>query len=593
MALTAFTRDVAITQGRIRPALWTPQDSGQWVFCLGFDAIDQFDVIAAGDSVTVSQSADWAANGYTMRIPARLRLPRTVPLGVWWRASVLLNGVEVWGRDFPPSNPAKPVDYDLGDLGWVVAHLVGAHTIGFRLQLLGATGQYEVEIPAFYVDAITIDDIPARPALLNRDPSPGAVQIFADASIGLDLVDVGADGIDLTHTTISVNGVAAYVNGVFQTGFTGPFSAVTTPQSDTKRFVIDPLATFSSGQVVHVRVQTQTLTSALTLDQTYTFTAEVLDGPRILNGIARDQFTIRVTWDHAPLVGDGSGATLGDVLDPAHYEFLPVPGDAAVTPTIAAVAVVDAQTVDLTTDIEMTPAEAYTLVAMGVRDAYDNELRTTATVIGWQPPIPAGRSFNLYEMLPQKNRDEDTSQDLFKFCSILQEVLDLQLYDIDRFTDIVNIDTAPPAAVDAMLADLGNPFAFDLALVDKRRLVTLLIAIYRQKGVDIGMINAARFFLGLTISILYVAEDGWTLDVSLLGVDTILGTSDAVLRNSFDVSVTTTLTATQLDQLVAIVQYMKPAYTHLRYVIEPAGPPPPYDPVVLGVSRLGFDWLLH
>ncbi len=38
--------------------------------------------------------------------------------------------------------------------------------------------------------------------------------------------------------------------------------------------------------------------------------------------------------------------------------------------------------------------------------------------------------------------------------------------------------------VDAMLADLGNPFRFELGELQKRRLASVLVDMYRQKGAD-------------------------------------------------------------------------------------------------------------
>lgn len=214
--------------------------------------------------------------------------------------------------------------------------------------------------------------------------------------------------------------------------------------------------------------------------------------------------------------------------------------------------------------------------------------------IGWKPPVPAGRDFDLYSMLPQVNRDQDKGGDLLRFCSILQEVTDLLLFDVDKFAQLSDPDLAPENFVDAMRDDLADPFDFPLELIDKRRLVNLLLAMYQQKGTNQGMVNVVRFFMGITISIDEIAFTGllWSLDISILDVDTRLTTGDARIRNTFDVIVTTTLTADQLAQLVQIVNFMKPAWTHLRHVVQPSTPPV-YDPVVMDVSLLDVDWLLH
>lgn len=364
MGLNAFTRDVGSIEGRVEPENWVPQDSGSWVFCIGRDQIGFDDTINVGDAALVEQSAPFVCNVF--RVNARMRPPTTIPDGVWWRASMLVDGVEVVGKIFPPRRVR-----DFHDWAWSFAHnAAGNHAVAFRLQLLGAAGTYELEIPAFYVDALSLDPTTARPILINRDPEPGETQVPADSTIGLDIVDVGPDGIDLAHTTISVNNVVAYTAGAFQAGFTGPASAVSSPQSDTKRFVIDPLGTFSNQQVVTIHVQTQTLTSAIPLDLRYSFTAERLLGPSVVDVQPIGQRTINVTFDEAVTQGDGTGGT--DALNPANYAIARNEGDCVVALAVVAVASLGAAQVQLTTDIEQTPGGAYTLTVTGVRDLFGN-----------------------------------------------------------------------------------------------------------------------------------------------------------------------------------------------------------------------------
>lgn len=370
MGLTAWTRQLGVVQGRIEPTDWTPQDGGSWVMCLGRDLPGYVDQLNVGDSVTVSQGATWNTTGNIVRTPARMRppSPANLPLGAWWRCSLLIDGVEVVGKTLPPRRQR-----DFHDMGWCVAHLAGVHTLAFRLELQGAAGAYSVEIPAFYTDAITIDPTGARPLLLNRDPEPNETQVPADTDIAIDLVDVGGAGVDLANTTISVNGVAAFVDGVFQAGFTGPDSATSTPQADTKRVVIDPVATFANQQVVTIRVQSQTVGGGNVIDQSYSFTVERLDGPLVVAVEPIDQFTINVTYDEAVVQGDGTAGD--DALNPANYVIEIVEGDCTAALEVVAVAALSATEVQLTTDIEQTRSAAYTLVVSNVRDLFGNEVQ--------------------------------------------------------------------------------------------------------------------------------------------------------------------------------------------------------------------------
>src|SRR5690606_15451591 len=112
---------------------------------------------------------------------------------------------------------------------------------------------------------------------------------------------------------------------------------------------------------------------------------------------------------------------------------------------------------------------------------------------------PEARRFDLWSMLPKHNRREDRTGDLWRFIACLQEVTDLLLAEVDRFPEVFDLERAPEGFVDLILADLGNPFPFDLDELGKRRLASVLVEMYRQKGTARGIINAVRFFLGVEI----------------------------------------------------------------------------------------------
>ena len=69
-----------------------------------------------------------------------------------------------------------------------------------------------------------------------------------------------------------------------------------------------------------------------------------------------------------------------------------------------------------------------------------------------------------------------------RFIACMQEVTDLLLSDVDRFTDVFDLERAPAPFLDLILADLGNPFPFDLDELGKRKLAASLVRMYRQKG---------------------------------------------------------------------------------------------------------------
>lgn len=168
------------------------------------------------------------------------------------------------------------------------------------------------------------------------------------------------------------------------------------------------------------------------------------------------------------------------------------------------------------------------------------------------------------------------------------------LCDVDRWTDIVDVDVAAERYVDQMLVGLGNPFDFDLSLDDKRRLAKTLVKIYQRKGTTIGIVDVVRFFLGLDVTIdAWNTSTGWILGVSELGFDTILAPGTSRERYTFDVISGVALTDDQRARIRELVTYMKPAHTHLGSIIEPTIPDV-IDHLELGLSELGGDeWMLH
>jgi len=139
---------------------------------------------------------------------------------------------------------------------------------------------------------------------------------------------------------------------------------------------------------------------------------------------------------------------------------------------------------------------------------------------------------------------------------------------------------------------LGNPFPFDLSLVDKRRLLNILVAVYREKGTSAGISNAIRFFLGLEVDISSYAGESLLLGESLLGEDWVLGPSTHFSPYAFEVIVPRALSDEERRRLRTIVDYMKPAQTHFTRLVEPFIPEV-IDHLELGLSELGETWLLH
>lgn len=582
MDRTAFDLRLGTEQGRVaNPAGWTAPE-GAHAFVLGSDMPGRLARLVPGDNVEVFQTGNFGA-GKIVRCQARIRPPSVAPPGdLRWVAELRIDGAVVTSREIGDRTRT------LSDLAWCVADMAGdAHRIAFRLALLGSEEpEEEIELPAFYLDGLTLDaNYAPRPMAINRYPEPNETNVPIGTTIALDVVDVGPNGVSLADTMVFVNGVLAFDGGTFEAGFDGPGSAHSAPQADTLRIVIDPTADFGSEETVTVRVVSRTTGGGSALDASYTFTTEDVLPPQVVSASSILEKSVRVVFS------EPMGAS---ALEASAYAFTRAPGAIAVTVAAVAVSKVSDNEVEVTLDKEITPAALYTVTVTGAKDVSGNTVQdptNTATFAGYVCPRPDDREWDLFSMLPQMNRSEDNG-DLAKFMAIWQEIGDLLLCNVDRFTTIVDPDFAAIEFVEAMLDDLGNPFSFALSDIDKRRLVQVLVAIYKRKGTSEGIIDAIRFFLGLEVTITVPGFAPFGLGDWELGETFILGSGNQADLYTFWINAPVTLTDEQRARITEIADYMKTAHEHFR-IVEPPPPPPVLDHLELGLSELGVSWILH
>lgn len=436
-----------------------------------------------------------------------------------------------------------------------------------------------VELPSLYLDE-ALQSIAVRPYIVKELPGDQDVQVPAGTLVELDIVDIGTNGIDLSTVDIYVDGQLAFQAGIFQTGWDGPSSAYTPLTSmgaggaDGLNVVIDPTSDFQSTQVVTVRVLANINTPGGNplMDVTYSFTIEDTIEPEVESALSVDQKIVRVAFNEPlKMQGDGDPA---DALTASNYSFQALNDTVTPAVEVAPVAVeqIDSDTVEVTLDWEITPLVQYRVTVQNVEDLTGNAIGpvNTAEFQGFKPATPARRNFNLYRMLPQINRDEDDTQDLLRFINCWQELVNLILAEADRWSSIYDIDTAPELFVDAILQDLGNPFAFDLTLNQKRKLARILVVIYQLKGTETGIRTVLRFFLDIEATVEEFADEfGWYLGDGELGIDTWLGSGADDAPYSFDVMVDRALSSGELDQLEQIVDFLKPAHTHHKRTVQP------------------------
>lgn len=460
-----------------------------------------------------------------------------------------------------------------------------------------------LELPGAYVDAIVLDTVTlGRPALMNRDPEPNETNVPLGVSVQFDLTDIGPDGIDLAATLVYINGTLAFNGGTFLAGFTGPGSSSSNPQPDTLRVVVDPTTPFQTEALVTVRVVSNVVGGGFAFDSTYTFTIEDVSPPVLYTVTAIGLRQVRVQFDDP--VRQLSVTAASDALTKGNYALtrMSVP---AVVPNVIEVQPVAADTVDLITDIDITPGADYRLTVNNVQNVngFAIDPDSIFDFVGFVPDRPPNRQWDLYKLLPPTNILADATQDLKRFYTCLQEVNDIALALIDTFVSVVDFDTADSQYLDAILADFSNPFDFvNLSIENRRRLAAYLVQLYQQKGTAVGIVNAIRFLLGVEAVI--VPYDGATM---FLGLDSlnetfILAPSLGFVLRAFRLSFSVPLTTQQRQQARRIARYMKPVNTHVIDVQDPGQVTA--DHLMLGLSRLGDiptttpgtgngTWILH
>jgi phage tail-like protein len=440
----------------------------------------------------------------------------------------------------------------------------------------------ELELPALVVVDVVGVAAPGRLALVNRDPGPDEAGVPLAATIALELVDTGESGVDVAETRVWVGGAPAFAGRRVVPPFDGPRAGLVVERGDA-RLVLDPRTPLSSLERVEVRVASTTLDGRAALDARYVFVAEDRTAPRVLAATAQGLRRVVLAFDEPVDLGPSFAAT---------FEAL----DAPAVPVAATRARAEGALLTLDLEPELSPGARYDVRLAGALDRNGNVILPPferATFVAPRTPRPARRRFDLWSMLPKHNRRADATGDLARFVACLQEVTDLALADVDRFAELLDLERAPELFVDAMLSDLGNPFHFDLGELEKRRLASVLVAMYREKGTEPGIKNAVRFLLGVEVTrILAFAGTALTLGESELGVDWELGPSGNFARYAFHVEVASTLTPLERQQVRALVTYLKPAHTHLVELLEPAAPPA-VDHWELGQSALGEATDLH
>ncbi len=295
---------------------------------------------------------------------------------------------------------------------------------------------YTIELPGAYLDALVLDEDSTGIVFADRMPGPGdtgfpaAPGSYSGIIFWLYDIDGGAVvGGAGESVQIYFNDVLVYNNGYIS----NPYIATVSPASylgdSLGRYAVTPGATFTSEQVLTLRVVALSSAGA-SFDQSYSFTVEDLTAPTISSAVATGHKTVRVIFSESVLQTDAANAN--DALNPANYAITPTdtPNTPAVTPVVLSVAAYTSSSVELTTDIELSQGAPYRITALNLEDRADNEIAAplnTADFTAYRCATPLERAFDLWKMVPRKSRTDDTTGDLGRGASDADRVRPLAL----------------------------------------------------------------------------------------------------------------------------------------------------------------------
>jgi phage tail-like protein len=532
-------------QGRIRPKYVTPIN-GDWVWCFGSDTPGRIATLKTGDGVSIRQNIDLTGIDRIV-CTSQARFPATIGGPIWmgWIQFVGVGAVAglVTGDEFAAGAAGRYREGVITEYQAPAYRITGAVDLDLIFLIdsfSGATDPVDVELPALYLEKVETATA-TQPWIFGRVPFPDGV-CGRRGPVRFMLADPGLLGWNLSTLTVTVAGEPIMVNGVVQSGWAGDLIAGSTATvlmpspgpgaavNDLLYFSAHRLADLASSLETSVNVSIERNGGGPAYEFKWDLTVEDHQPPQLLSAGARDLRVVRAVFDEpVRLLGDGDP---GDGLTVANWSVERVPDGLFPVAEVGVESAIwaDDDAVDIVTTVPMSPGRDYLVKAQNIEDIAGNAIPAGTEVAPFEAidlPVPSGRSFEIWEMLPAMNRRRDDTGDLLKFIRCLQEVLGLAMYDLDRFPNVYDYKVAGQPWLDAMLSDLGNPFWVfdDLTDLEKRRLISVLVTIYKQKGTEVGIENAIRFFLGIDVDVRVPTQEGWILTDEVEGTSVISGST--------------------------------------------------------------------
>ena len=408
------------------------------------------------------------------------------------------------------------------------------------------------------VDGARAYAVTERYAIIMRDPQPDEAGVPVGSTVYLRVADLEGDPANPAYSIdfkLYVDQGAGWVEAYNGTAPLHPWDgalalAVDSTGADPycwREVTVDQApAVFASEALVNVRVDIRIGHSGwgmfswghetwghppsgvVTLATVYyDFTAADVTPPNLLAAVAVGPRTVRVTFDDAMATGAGMvDDTAAWTTAPAGFtcnNVDPLPGVALTATAAAAVPDTGGTEWDISTDRAMTPGCPYAVrVSTAVTDDAGNAIATATTAFtGYTPDQPLTRFWDYGKFgVPLKNRLEDTTRDLERFTNCIGEALAFLTVQVDHWTDAFDPDLCTDADMAALLYAVGNPFDWadlELDATQQRKMLRVLVDIYRLKGTARGIEDVILFLLGEVVHVVDALTGGWVLGVDELG----------------------------------------------------------------------------
>ena len=176
---------------------------------------------------------------------------------------------------------------------------------------------------------------------------------------------------------------------------------------------------------------------------------------------------------------------------------------------------------------------------------------------------------NLLNELPEFYKEEEET---VKFIEIFEDIATIIESDIEKWTDILDPDTAEEKYLDEMLYEINWTLPFlDEPVTTKKKIVKIGLLIYQYKGVTDGIRFVIQYLLGIPVDKIIIYEPYeyyWQINSNYgLGRNTRLG-SKCNPNNIYwnKVEIYEDISSSVEEFVRSVIDYMK--CSHTRYTLE-------------------------